>query len=252
MVSRDAGKDLPRFKNVVAHLKLPHSSGGIGEAKGEKTAMRGYSLRSGLPILAILLLAGTARAESTGETLRFAVMRDGQQIGSTTIELHRNGPETTVQVATHIQVKLAFVTVYRFDQTETEHWRDGQLVALDSATDDNGTKHRVKATSGNNKITVTADGKVTEVAGTTIPASYWNPALLGRTTALDPQDGAIVPVAVVDRGEDHLIVQGRAKRTHHYVIRTTFPQDVWYDEDRQLVKVQLKGSDGSTISYQPG
>src|SRR5207302_9234219 len=74
---------LPIF---VSDLKLPHSSGGIGEAKGEKTAMRGYSLRSGLPILAILLLAGAARAESTGETLRFAVMRDGQQIGSTTID----------------------------------------------------------------------------------------------------------------------------------------------------------------------
>jgi len=54
------------------------------------------------------------------------------------------------------------------------------------------------------------------------------------------------------RGEDHVIVRGRPKRTHHYVIRTTFPQDVWYDEDRQLVKVELKGSDGSIIRYQPG
>jgi len=214
--------------------------------------MRGYSLRSGLAILAALLLGGAARADSANENLHFAVMRDGQQIGTTRVELHRNGSEMTAQVVTHIQVKIAFVTVYRFDQTETERWRDGQLVALDAMTDDNGTKHRVKATSSNNKITVNADGKVTEVAGTTIPASYWNPALLGKTTALNPQDGAIVPVAVVDRGEDHLIVQGRAKRTHHYVIRTTFPQDVWYDEDRQLVKVELKGSDGSTISYHPG
>ena len=214
--------------------------------------MRGYSLRKGMLILAALLMAGAARADSTGENLRFAVMRDGQQIGTTKVDLHRNGLETTVQVTTQIQVKIAFVTVYRFDQTETERWRDGQLVALDSVTDDNGTRHRVKATSSDNKITVNADGKVTEVAGTTIPASYWNPALLGQTTALNPQDGAIVPVAVIDRGEDHLVVRGRAKRTHHYVIRTTFPQDVWYDENRHLVKVELKGKDGSTISYHPG
>jgi hypothetical protein len=119
-------------------------------------------------------------------------------------------------------------------------------------TNDNGTPHRVMAASSDGKITVNADGKVTEVAGTTIPASYWNSALLGKTAALNPQDGAIVPVAVTDRGEDRVIVQGQAKRTHHYVIRTTFPQDVWYDEHRQLVKVELKGSDGSRIEYQLG
>jgi hypothetical protein len=214
--------------------------------------MRGDSLKRVMLILAAFLLSNAARAEQqAAETLRFAVMRNGEQIGSNMIELRRKGAETTVRMVTHIQVKIAFLTVYRFDQTETERWVDGHLVALEAVTDDNGTPHRVKATSGNNRITVNADGKVAEIAGTTIPASYWNPALLGKSIALNPQDGAIVPVAVTDRGEDHVIVQGRAKRTHHYVIRTTFPQDVWYDEDRQLVKVELKGSDGSTIRYQP-
>ena len=209
-------------------------------------------MKAGLLILAALAAFGAAASSAGAETIRFAIMRDGEPIGSNTIELSRNGAETTARMVTRIQVKIAFMTVYRFDQTETERWIDGRLVALEAVTDDNGTPHRVKATSGNGKITVNADGKVTEVAGTTIPASYWNAALLGKTVALNPQDGAIVPVAVTDRGEDHVIVQGRPKRTHHYVIRTTFPQDVWYDEDRQLVKVELKGSDGSTIRYQPG
>jgi hypothetical protein len=208
-------------------------------------------MKAGLLVLAGLVALGAAKP-AAAETIRFAIVREGEPIGSNTIELRRNRAETTVQMVTHIQVKIAFVTVYRFDQRETERWVDGRLVALEAVTDDNGTPHRVKATSSDNRITINADGKVTEVAGTTIPASYWNPALLGKTIALNPQDGAIVPVAVTDRGEDHLVVQGRAKRTHHYVIRTTFPQDVWYDEDRQLVKVELKGSDGSTIRYQPG
>jgi hypothetical protein len=208
-------------------------------------------MKAGLLVLAALVAFGAAKP-AAAETIRFAIVREGEPIGSNTIELRRNRAETTVQMVTHIQVKIAFVTVYRFDQRETERWVDGRLVALEAVTDDNGTPHRVTATSSDNRITVNADGKVTEIAGTTIPASYWNPALLGKTIALNPQDGAIVPVAVTDRGEDHLVVQGRAKRTHHYVIRTTFPQDVWYDEDRQLVKVELKGIDGSTIRYQPG
>jgi uncharacterized protein DUF6134 len=208
-------------------------------------------MRAVLLSLAGLTALAAIESAAAAETIRFAIMRDGQPIGSNTIELQRNGAETTVRMITRIQVKIALMTVYRFDQTETERWVDGRLVGLESATDDNGTPHRVTATSSNGKITVNADGKVSQVAGTTIPASYWNPALLGKSVALNPQDGAIVPVAVTDRGEDHVVVQGRAKRARHYVIRTTFPQDVWYDDNRQLVKVELKASDGSTIRYQP-
>ena len=216
--------------------------------------MRKHLLKTGLLILAVVLSidGGAAKAESLAETMRFAVMRNGQQIGSHTIELRRNGPETTVQMVTHVEVKIAFVTVYRFDQTETERWVGGKLMALNAVTHDNGTVHRVTATRTNDKLAIEADGKLTQVAGNTIPASLWNPLLLEKTVAFNPQDGKIMPIAVTDRGEDHLVVQGRAKRARHYVINSTFPQDVWYDEARQLLKVELKGSDGSTIRYQLG
>ena len=214
--------------------------------------MRGNFLKAGLLSAAALFSSSAAQAAPMAETLRFAVMREGQQIGSNTIELRRNGSETTVQMMTQVQVKIAFVTVYRFEQTETEHWVGGKLMALSAVTNDNGTRHRVKATRTNDRLTIEADGKTTEVAGNTIPASLWNPLLLEKTVAFNPQDGTMMPIAVTDRGVDQLVVQGRAKRTRHYVINSTFPQDVWYDDARQLVKVELKVSDGSTIRYQPG
>lgn len=214
--------------------------------------MRGNFLKAGLLSAAALFSSSAAPAEPMAETLRFAVMREGQQIGTNTIELRRNGSETTVQMMTQVQVKIAFVTVYRFEQTETERWVGGKLMALSAVTNDNGTRHRVKATRANDRLTIEADGKTTEVAGNTIPASLWNPLLLEKTVAFNPQDGTMMPIAVTDRGVDQLVVQGRAKRTRHYVINSTFPQDVWYDDARQLVKVELKVSDGSTIRYQPG
>ena len=214
--------------------------------------MRGNFLKAGLLSAAALFSCSAAPAAPMAETLRFAVMREGQQIGTNTIELRRNGSETTVQMMTQVQVKIAFVTVYRFEQTETERWVGGKLMALSAVTNDNGTRHRVKATRANDRLTIEADGKTTEVAGNTIPASLWNPLLLEKTVAFNPQDGTMMPIAVTDRGVDQLVVQGRAKRTRHYVINSTFPQDVWYDDARQLVKVELKVSDGSTIRYQPG
>jgi len=181
-------------------------------------------------------------------TLNFAVTRNGEPIGSTTIKLRRDGDQTIAETATTIQVKIAVLTVYRYEQRLTERWVGGRLAALSSLTDDNGSIHRVNATRSGDNLAVNADGKISHVDPAMIPANLWNPALVRMTAALDPKDGSVMPVTVVDRGREQLVVQGRALTAHRYSIRTTIPQEVWYDEQQRLVKVELRGSDGSTIN----
>jgi hypothetical protein len=198
----------------------------------------------------------TARAEPPGPndmTLNFAVMRNDDQIGTSVIRLRRNGQETIAEINTHVQVKIAYVTVYRFDQSETEHWSDGRLVALSSLTNDNGTTHKVFAKRTGKTLSVEVDGKASEVDPKVTLVSLWNAALVQKTTmALNPQDGTITPMSVIDHGEEQLVLEGRATTAHHYSIKTSFPQDVWYDQRDRLVKVELRASDGSRIHYQPG
>lgn len=195
------------------------------------------------------ILAGTAaRADGPVTTLNFAVTRDGDQIGSTTVKLRRHGNQTIAETATNVQVKIAFITVYRYEQRLTERWVGGKLDALSAVTDDNGSVHRVSATRAGEKLSVNADGKISQVDAAMIPASLWNAALMRMRAALDPKDGSVMPVSVVDRGREQLVVQGRALTAHRYSIRTTIPQEVWYDERQRLLKVELRGSDGSTIN----
>lgn len=214
--------------------------------------MRGFFLVLGGILLASIVLAITAEAEPNTMAMDFAVMRDGDRIGTCNFRLQHNGGETTVHVVTHVQVKVAFFTVYRFDQTESERWVDGKLVALKSETDDNGTPHKVSANARGDMLAVDADGKVSEVDPSLMPVSLWNPALMQKRIALNPQDGKVVPVSVTDHGKEQLVLQGRPETAHHYSIRTNFPQDVWYNEHHQLVKVAMRGSDGSKIEYHPG
>jgi hypothetical protein len=237
------------------NTKLPYSSA-LDRALLVEVRMRAVFPGLGALFIGLTTSFATAAPESASRAqpetiLNFAVMRNGTPIGNSTVRLRHDGEETVAEVVTHIQVKIAYVTVYRFDQSQTERWADGNLVALTSITDDNGTPHKVRVKRKGNTLLVEADGKASEVDPTLTPVNLWNPALVQKKLALNPQDGTVTPVSVVDHGEEKLVLEGRPTTTHHYSIKTNFPQEVWYDGQNRLVKVQLRGSDGSTIHYQP-
>jgi hypothetical protein len=191
-----------------------------------------------------------ADAPAPGDRTRtFAIMRNGQQIGTSTLSFQRDGTETTVDVTTHVTVRIASLIVYRFDQTESERWANGRLLAMSVTIDDNGALHRTTAMGSQGKITVKGDNGVNEIAPTVLPLNLWNTALLNESVALDPRNGTLVPVSVVDRGWDNLTVEGSPMRAHHYVITATSAQDAWYDSNRDLIQMEMKGRDGSTIRY---
>ena len=147
---------------------------------------------------------GTLRARADGRvtTLNFAVTRNGEQIGNTSVKLQHEGDRTIAETATRIQVNIAFITVYRYEQRLTEHWVGGKLAALNAVTDDNGRIHRVSATRTGDRLSVDADGKLSQVDPATMPANLWNASLVRMRAALDPKDGSVTPVSVVDRGEE--------------------------------------------------
>ena len=201
------------------------------------------------PIAALLASVAVAAAEPQTTDLHFMILRNGDQIGTNTIHVRRDGAATVAETKTHIKVKLGFVTLYRYDQTQTEHWADGHFVSLWAQTDDNGTDHEVYAQGGHDAVSIEADGETGKLAPTIIPDSLWNPAFLDQKTALNPQDGTILKLHAIDKGEDQLRLAGRSVRAHHYSIEGTQPEDVWYDSDHHLVRMELRGRDGSRIEY---
>jgi Family of unknown function (DUF6134) len=201
--------------------------------------------------LAALLVAATMAAQMPSETMRFAIMRNGEQIGTHAIEISRKGPETDVHVTTELAVKVLFVTAYQLQHHATERWMNGQLVALDSTTDNNGVRHRVSAVRGMSGLEVNADGKTSRVDQNVFPASLWNPEILRRKAALDTQDGKVDPISVMDDGSEDLRLGAKALKAHHYEIKGRYSQHIWYDERGRLVQAKLIGSDGSEISYKP-
>ena len=209
----------------------------------------GLKLAAGL--LVALAFAANAAPGASSETLRYAIMRNGDQIGTHTVEINRGPKETAVTLSTELAVKVMFITAYQMRFTTSEKWVGGKLVALTSEGDDNGTKHKVSAALKANGLEVDSDGKTSTVDKNIMPATLWNHEVVKRTQVLDPKDGAVVPITVTDQGMDELTIDGRTVKARHYVLKGKFPQDVWYDEKGRLVQSSLVAPDGSVILYKP-
>jgi Family of unknown function (DUF6134) len=202
-------------------------------------------------ILVALAFGANAAPGASVETLRYAITRNGDQIGTHTVEISRGPKETSVTMSTELAVKVMFITAYHMQFTTSEKWVAGKLVALNSEGDDNGTKHKVSAALKGSGLEVDADGKTSTVDKNIMPATLWNHEVVKRSQVLDPKDGAILPMTVTDQGTDELTIDGRTVKARHYVLKSKFPQDVWYDEKGRLVQSSLVAPDGSVILYKP-
>lgn len=202
-------------------------------------------------ISAVLIFAPRAAlADDDGEKLVYKVYRGGDLIGRHKVEFENEENGTLkVEIETDVKVKLAFVTVYRFDHEGKEYWRDGKLVGYRSKTNDDG-KRKFLQLSGSAQ-SVTADGSAGrfEFAQPVMPASLWNMATVEQTQVMNTLDGHMMAVSVMRVGEETIRARGRDIQATHYVMSGELEREMWYAYNR-LVHLRFKGSDGSTIDYE--
>jgi Family of unknown function (DUF6134) len=229
-----------RVRQVVQELQI----GGTSARHGP----RGASMRVLAGVVGVALF-GTG-VQANAESIKFAILRNGEQIGTHAIDINRAGSETSVRLVTDLTVKVMFVTAYRLEHTATEKWVDGRLVALNSNTNDNGTIHKVTLAATPAGVQIHADGKARSADRSIVTGSLWNQDVTRHSSVLDSQDGEIRPLSVVDHGLQPITIKSRVVKAHHYTLKSKYTQEVWYDEQSRFVKMSLIGRDGSEIVYQ--
>ena len=76
--------------------------------------------------------------------LSFAVLLDGEPIGTHRFELYEQGEARRVLSKARYDVKLLGIPVYRYRHEALEQWRGDCLVKLEARTDDDGEVSTVK------------------------------------------------------------------------------------------------------------
>ncbi len=207
-------------------------------------------LVAGMTIASVSSAAPLSARLPDGHAVEYRVTRDGAPIGSYTVSVRTDGDRVTVSSAVRIEVAFGFITLYRYALDAREVWRAGRLVSFDSATDDDGERHAVRAVAEAGVIEVTADGGRWTAPPSIAPSSLWHRDLVDNAILLGVEDGDRLDVVVRLAGPEVVSVAGRRVRATRYIVSGDVERELWYGADGMLVRLRLIARDGSEIVYQ--
>ena len=204
------------------------------------------SLAAGALLMPILAVSRAARAEDSLQA--FAVDRNGSPIGHHRLRFIRDGARLNVEIDIQLEVKLAFITLYRYRHSNRELWEDGRLLSFTSRTDDDGTPHQVRARRSGEVILVEGDAGPVEAPGDAIPTTYWHRRFLDAPVWIDTQGGGLKRCQVTPKGTVQVAAAGASVAADRFAVTGDLTLDLWYAKDH-WVKLEFAGSDGSIIDY---
>lgn len=176
----------------------------------------------------------------------FAILRKGAPIGYHVVDVARTEDGFTAHTRIEMKVKFGPLPLFRYRHETREEWAGGELVSLESVTNDNGQRSWVKAKRRNGVLEIESpvyNGPAPE--GVMTP-SYWNKAVVDASMLLNSQNGELIEVDVAALGKTRAPDNRLADQ---YRMVGTLALDLWYDGDRWV------GShfviDGEELTYKP-
>jgi hypothetical protein len=215
--------------------------------------MRHLIVLFGLWAALLTLPAGAAGNDPTLSTfppagrLDYKVVREGSDIGAQSVEFVRNGDRLTVRTHINIVVTVLGIPVFRFTHDAEEQWQNGQLIAFESKSNDDGEPRAVALRVEGDRLRGSYNGRMLDLPSTLIPASLWRPDTIRQTVLLDPIKGRDRKVTVADKGIEKIKVRGQTVAAHHYAMTGQIVRDIWYGPDGQIAQVRFPAKDGSQI-----
>jgi hypothetical protein len=187
------------------------------------------------------------------QALNFTVYRDDAPIGHHNFDFRPNGDKLEVDIDVDLEVKLMFVTAFKFRHVASELYENGRLLRMESETDDDGDPYKVKVQRLGDGLLVEVNGHRKLASGNLLPSNLWNRAILDSDKILHPILGRILPLKVSELGTKEIPVAFGMKVTADgFVIEggEEFRRELWYGRDGRLMEVGFNApKDGSRITY---
>ena len=198
MISKETGETLTRPEVTLAEHRQEHTFGTALRHEGAAV----WAMCAVLVLLCTAIAAVSDAAEAVQQTLEFDIARKGDIVGHHRISFRQEGDTLVVHSEIKIEVKVLFVTVYRYQQTREEIWRGGKLIALTSRADDDGTLHDIKGHAGPDRLSMSSGKHRWTLPSDSVQASFRNVSMVTEKGPLaDSLTGRILHIPIVKLGE---------------------------------------------------
>jgi hypothetical protein len=210
-----------------------------------------------LALVALVALLPAAPVLATEAPLpedrHFRVFLDDREVGDHRFAFAREGDAVSVHSQADFRVRIAFVTVYRYEHEARERWVDGCLVGLESTTNDNGTDHRVEASWHDGVFSVeTNRGQRSVQTECPWTFAYWDPEIRERDELFNAQTGDRSDVSFTRLGERSLEIGGASRATRAWQLDAEKLDIVLhYSAEGRWLGLDSTLENGRTLRYRP-
>jgi hypothetical protein len=198
----------------------------------------------------LTMLACNVQAE-LDEQWRFRVSLDDRVIGHHHFVLREEDGQSWLTSEAEFEVKLLFVTLYRYRHQAREIWRDGCLVSVESETDANGSLLEVRGLAEEGAFRVESTQGPDVLPPCVMTFAYWNPEFLEQAALLNPQDGAYLEVEVNGPVMVALEMDGRSVEARRFHLDTEdLDITVWYSPQGDWLALESPAKGGRKLRYE--
>ena len=183
--------------------------------------------------------------------LAFRVVRNGSAIGTHVLTFARSGNGIDIHIAVDLAIGLGPFILFRYTLRGLEQWRDGAIVHVDGAVNDDGTPETMRADRDARGLWVEGSQAPRYLApADALPATHWNMAEL-QAPWINMQGGRLLHPAVTRVGAESMTLpNGRTETATHYALSGDAKLDLWYDAEDQWSALGFVAKDGSVIRYE--
>ena len=197
-----------------------------------------------------LAVLGTSHAQT--ELRDYQVLVNGKDSGSLSVKYSpENAESARIEIRSRITCKVLFVK-YTYEIHAVEFWTNRSLAAVESIVDDNGSRTQLSLRT-KNSVQLLRVNKTnwhsTACAATTTVVMLPDIESNSKVHLLDVDSGELLETTWKYQGFDTIDVSNKAVSCPHFKVAGGLSSDIWFDDQRRLVKQTIRES-GYEITVQ--
>jgi len=181
----------------------------------------------------------------------FKVFLDGKEIGTHKVELSELAGKKQVTIEADFDVRIFFISVYRYRHTNSEVWNGQCLDRIEAATDANGEDFFITSGQAGESLRLVTHNGTHSLDGCVRSFAYWDPSLLRSEKLLNTQTGEYVTADLEEIGYEVVRIGDTTIQVKRYQLVTSDGViDLWYTSDNRWVALESKTSNGMILRYE--